>query len=324
MHEHTKEVIRELLKDGIDARDKTGKTPLMLAAWIGDENLVKRALKQGADVNAEDSSGNTALHFSAHQDNLNIVRLLIEAGADIAAADKTGWSAQTYAEKNGHAEIAAYLKLWNLQMGLVEANFAVIDNAEKPTWIERGFTECREFPIFLNELDEDKTVMLGVPRTIDEFGTDELLNARILDVSTHLGTYGMGGPGFFGILCEARPDPVWLNVALWGAESYVLLDGRVIGCHSDYYPQYHPWTEKSHDELFRVFKNAVITAIDLTVRDCALRFVSADRMKHECVICRFSDKLPPQGNGEPRKPAFEDGKMSDYLLVTYVDTVLQV
>jgi hypothetical protein len=222
------------------------------------------------------------------------------------------------------AEIAACQKLQDLQMGLVEANFVVIDNAEKPTWIERGFMECREFPIFLTELNEDETVMLGVPRALDAFGTDKLLNAEILKVSTNLGTYGMGGPGFFGIQCGADPDSVWLNVALWNAASYILLDGRVISCHSNYYPQYHPWTEEGNDELFRVFENAVITAIDLTEQDCTVRFVSNGQIEHECAICRFSDKLPPQGNGKPREPAFEGGKMSDYLLVTYADTVLQV
>lgn len=54
--------------------------------------------------------------------------------------------------------------------------------------------------------------------------------ARVVEVSTHLGTYGMGGMGFFGLRVEggAPAGTRWLVVTLWGAESWATLDGCVI------------------------------------------------------------------------------------------------
>ena len=214
--------------------------------------------------------------------------------------------------------------LTKLKMGLVEANFIEIHNDDKPVWTARGFEEHRDFPIFLSELEEDETVMLGVPRTIAEYGAENFLGAEINDVSTCQGTYGMGGPGFFGILCELGSELLWLNVAVWSADDYMLLDDRLVNCHPNHYEQYHPWVEETHDELFRVFKHGTITGINVTKKDCAINFTSSDGVKHTMLICKNSNKLSPMWDGKKRKPAFKKGVMADYLLVTYLGTVLQV
>ena len=57
---------------------------LVMSAGMGDVEAVKSALKRGADVNAKGKYGSTALHDASFIGNENIVRLLLENGADIS------------------------------------------------------------------------------------------------------------------------------------------------------------------------------------------------------------------------------------------------
>jgi len=214
--------------------------------------------------------------------------------------------------------------LEDLKMGLVEANFVCIDKRDKSLWLERGFAENRDYPIFLNELEDDETVMLGIPETIDGFGTDNLVDAKIIDVSTCLGTYGMGGPGFFGLSCDTAKGAFWLTFTVWGSGQYAVLDDRVIECHPQYNDQYNPWWSRNRDECKSIVIGAVIKQVELFDTECRIVIEAEDGGRHQVMIYKYSEKLPPMGNGKPRKAAFESGIITDYLLVTYEGTVLQV
>lgn len=53
----------------------------------------------------------------------------------------------------------------------------------------------------------------------------EMVVGRTVDeICLYVGTYGMGGPGFFGL----RLGTEWLVVAIWGAASWILVDGRIV------------------------------------------------------------------------------------------------
>jgi hypothetical protein len=67
------------------------------------------------------------------------------------------------------------------------------------------------------------------PRLFRDGGFDPV-GATVLEVSTHLGTYGMGGAGFLGLrLADGRPpEPRWLVVTLWGAAGWATLDGDLL------------------------------------------------------------------------------------------------
>lgn len=68
---------------------------------------IKRALDRGADVNAKTVDGWTPLIIASYIGNLNIVKCLVENGADVNAKIKTGWTAYDLAET---PEIEAYLE----------------------------------------------------------------------------------------------------------------------------------------------------------------------------------------------------------------------
>ncbi len=86
-----------------------GKTPLMVAAKIGDLDLVRLLLSRGADINAKTGNGGTPLMFSAIRGNANIVRLLIDRGADVNAVAHFNWTALMVASAKGHDEIVRML-----------------------------------------------------------------------------------------------------------------------------------------------------------------------------------------------------------------------
>lgn len=86
-----------------------GKTPLMVAAKIGDLELVRLLLSRGADINATTQNGGTPLMFSAIPGNLDIVRLLIERGADVNAVAHFNWTALMVASAKGHDDVIRVL-----------------------------------------------------------------------------------------------------------------------------------------------------------------------------------------------------------------------
>ena len=76
------------------------------------------------------------------------------------------------------------------------------------------------------------------PPTLAEVGPERITGRKITAWSPSLGSYGMGGPGFFGLRLaanDASPDE-WLVLRVWGAACWLLLDGKWIEAHPN---QYH-------------------------------------------------------------------------------------
>jgi len=86
----------------VNTLDDRGRTPLMLAANAGFEDVVERLLRDGADPHAVANDGANALHYGAaggmyrHSDprefsvNIGVVELLLDAGADASSVDRDG------------------------------------------------------------------------------------------------------------------------------------------------------------------------------------------------------------------------------------------
>jgi ankyrin repeat protein len=84
--------LRELIQRGasVDARSKSGRTPLMAAAGAGDYKFCRQLLEHHADVDVKDRSGQTALLIATAHRHPSAAILLIEAGADVSIGDAWG------------------------------------------------------------------------------------------------------------------------------------------------------------------------------------------------------------------------------------------
>ncbi|MHA1147921.1 MAG: ankyrin repeat domain-containing protein [Promethearchaeota archaeon] len=83
---------------------------LIQAAYNDNFEMVKWALKMGADVNAQDSHGHTALtRLCDYKGTIEIAKYLIEHGAEVNFVKEYGHDPLGYAVMSGHLELAKLL-----------------------------------------------------------------------------------------------------------------------------------------------------------------------------------------------------------------------
>lgn len=75
-----------------DDRKTKGESALYRAVRAGNLRAVKRALRGRADVNRAAPDGTTPLHVAAYWGETEIVTLLVAAGADVHRKDDQGWT----------------------------------------------------------------------------------------------------------------------------------------------------------------------------------------------------------------------------------------
>ena len=63
----------------VDARDRDGHTPLMLAANYGCDQTVQALIRHGADALALSNCGSTALAYAEHNQHKQTLDILMKA-----------------------------------------------------------------------------------------------------------------------------------------------------------------------------------------------------------------------------------------------------
>lgn len=111
------EVAWLLLDRGADGKavDRDSNSVLLAAAGFGGGGprlveIVKRLVRQGADIQHPNSHGKTPLMASAWSGRIDVARILLDNGANAAARDKTGRSALDIARSAGRAEMISLLQ----------------------------------------------------------------------------------------------------------------------------------------------------------------------------------------------------------------------
>lgn len=126
---------------------------------------------------------------------------------------------------------------------------------------------------------------------------NDLVGRGVDEITTHAGSYGMGGPGFFGI----RLGEQWLIVSIWGAGEWLNLGGRRV---MDSYHERHgtpvPWISTKGDELSPLLVGRKITSLSITKTTMALGF-------SDDVFLRIEDESTsrPIFEGTKQERAFE-------------------
>ena len=94
----------------VDSADRSGRTPLIEAAWAGHLDVVAFLVESGANVNASDGSGYTALMRAAEDGHAEIVAHLIQNGADVNCRGKVkGTTPLMLAAEQGHVKVLEIL-----------------------------------------------------------------------------------------------------------------------------------------------------------------------------------------------------------------------
>ena len=107
-------VVRALLesdKAEVDSRDTSGCTPLWWAAAYGHKAVVKLLFETGkVDIESKDKDGQTPLSLAARNGHEAVVKLLFETGkVDIESKDENGQTPLSWAARNGHKAVVKLL-----------------------------------------------------------------------------------------------------------------------------------------------------------------------------------------------------------------------
>ncbi len=102
----------------INMAGNKGFTPLIVAVYNDQPEMVDFLLLHGAHINAQDAAGNTALMGVAFKGYKAIAKKLIDAGADVNIRNSNGAPALTFAATFGQLEIAEWLLQKNADMFL--------------------------------------------------------------------------------------------------------------------------------------------------------------------------------------------------------------
>jgi ankyrin repeat protein len=110
------EVVRFLLDNGANPKpqepqpENNWETPLSIAVWKPNSEMIKLLHAKGADINQKNNSYQDApLHIAARQGDLETVKLLIELGADPVIKNRDKTTAEL-ARAKGYEEMAVYLE----------------------------------------------------------------------------------------------------------------------------------------------------------------------------------------------------------------------
>ena len=105
-------LVKELIEEGADVNAVTEEknyTPLFVAAQNGYLEVVKTLLEKEADVNAVTEKNFTPLHIAAQGGYLEVVKTLLEKGADVGAVTDEGSTSLYLAAFHGRVEVVKTL-----------------------------------------------------------------------------------------------------------------------------------------------------------------------------------------------------------------------
>lgn len=141
------------------------------------------------------------------------------------------------------------------------------------------------------------------PPSVRQLGTSRALGREVFEWA-FVGDYHHGGAGFFGLgLLAGNDAPTeWLVLTLWGAGTWLLLDGRWIQAHPDFYSIQQPLFSNFYGEGWdHVTERVVGTRItSMSIEDHSSRVVLTGHVDHVLDVPKDTQLLPY--SYVPRKP----------------------
>ncbi|MEO6188251.1 MAG: ankyrin repeat domain-containing protein [Ginsengibacter sp.] len=113
------DIVKLLLSNGanpgIAANNQFKVAPLHSACATSNYDIAELLIKNGADVNARQMQGVSPLHSAAHNGKADLAKLLIDCGADVNAKTDNGQTPLFMAEEKGFTETAELIKQYGGQ-----------------------------------------------------------------------------------------------------------------------------------------------------------------------------------------------------------------
>ncbi len=160
----------------------------------------------------------------------------------------------------------------------------------------------------MGNIIESKEKVSGMPpKTIREVGLERIMCREIGSWCGHHGSYGMGGPGFFGIeLNETKKyGKENLILTLWGACQWLLLDDHWVEAHPDYYAFKNPLSsnyggDMEWDGVSELLVGGTIVNVEIDTNYSAFEIFNAG-VKHLLELPSETNRLPIYGIGNERE-----------------------
>ncbi|TKY70130.1 26S proteasome non-ATPase regulatory subunit 10 [Spatholobus suberectus] len=151
----------------VNSRDKHSRTPLHLAAFSGQAEIVTYLCKHKADVGASAMDDMAAIHFASQKGHLEVVRALLSAGASLKASTRKGMTLLHYAVQGSHLELVKYLAKKGANLGAkTKAGKTPLDlatNEEIRSFLEEFERSAKDGE--MGKKDKDKAEEFDPPKT---------------------------------------------------------------------------------------------------------------------------------------------------------------
>ncbi|MCP5097743.1 MAG: hypothetical protein GY943_19525 [Chloroflexi bacterium] len=181
------------------------------------------------------------------------------------------------------------------KIGIVRKYAIHIYKEDLPKWEQKGFVDAGGRPAIV-PMPPDKVWVWGIPETLANSGIERLLGRKVDGFSSYLGTYGMGGHGFWGLRLEADTDSEfgeYLVLPISSGERFVRIDG------------FRPNTENCETLI-----GALIDDVELADRVCKLMF-SKNNEAH-CLTLYLDSPDSEDKHHHPED--YENGNIADFLV----------
>jgi ankyrin repeat protein len=105
------EIVKRLVEHGanLDARATYGGFPLIGCFYFNNGHIAEYLVEKGANFHQKDNDGDAILKAAARWGNVKLVKKLAQLGADINAANKEGYTALLEAATHRHEEVVSIL-----------------------------------------------------------------------------------------------------------------------------------------------------------------------------------------------------------------------
>lgn len=186
----------------VDQPNAKGWTPLQIACWYEQIEIVKHLIQVGASINQANEQGLTPLHIACAKGNVSLALLLLKAKANLNAVDKYDKTPAHWAILNGHAEIVEYLIKSRMKLDIQDKYGKTVLHIACSGGLKNLVEQLIEAGANLNIVDEDQDTPL---HTATLAGQTTVMNL-LISAGANVGVVNKKGKTALDIAKEFRSE----------------------------------------------------------------------------------------------------------------------